>query len=141
MYVYYSDLDSTGHRRGWMSDAWSYQLAHVDRLVDQLASALPPDGALFVTADHGMVDVGPEGRVDADVEPALQDGVALLAGDARARYVYARPGAADGVLAAWRGRWGRGPSVVPVETRPPTPAGSGRTWQTRSGHGSVTSSP
>ena len=63
-----------------------------------------------MTADHGMVDVGPEGRVDADVEPALQDGVALLAGDARARYVYARPGAADGVLAAWRGRWGRGPT-------------------------------
>jgi Type I phosphodiesterase / nucleotide pyrophosphatase len=102
VYVYYSDLDSTGHSRGVNSDAWTYQLAHVDRFVEQLASVLPPDGALLVTADHGMVDVGPDGRVDADAEPTLQEGAAFLAGDARARYVYARPGAAADVLAAWR---------------------------------------
>jgi Type I phosphodiesterase / nucleotide pyrophosphatase len=112
VYVYYSDLDSTGHLRGWTSNAWTYQLAHLDRFVEQLASALPPDAALLVTADHGMVDVGPDGRVDADTEAALHDGVALLAGDPRARYVYARPGAAADVLAAWRECLGSRAEVV-----------------------------
>ncbi len=112
VYVYYSDLDSTGHARGWTSDAWTYQLAHLDRFVEQLASVLPPGGALLVTADHGMVDIGPDGRVDADAESVLQDGVALLGGDPRARYVYARPGAAIDVLAAWRETLGKGADVV-----------------------------
>jgi hypothetical protein len=112
VYVYYSDLDSTGHLRGWTSDAWTYQLAHLDRFVEQLASVLPTDAVLLVTADHGMVDVGPDGRVDADTESALQDGVALLAGDPRARYVYARPGAAADVLVAWRECLGSRADVV-----------------------------
>ena len=42
-------------------------------------------------------------RVDVDDEPALLDGVALLAGEPRARYVHAVPGAAADVLDAWRG--------------------------------------
>jgi predicted AlkP superfamily pyrophosphatase or phosphodiesterase len=112
VYVYYSDLDSTGHHRGWTSDAWSYELAHVDRFVEQLASALPRDGVLLVTADHGMVDVGPQGRVDFDTDSALQQGVALIAGDPRARYVYARPGAAADVLAAWREKLGSRAEVI-----------------------------
>jgi predicted AlkP superfamily pyrophosphatase or phosphodiesterase len=115
VYVYYSDLDSTGHQRGWTSDAWTYQLAHVDRFVEQLASALPPDGVLIITADHGMVDIDAEGRVDFDAEPPLQEAVALIAGDPRARYVYARPGAAADVLDAWRERLGAAAEVISRE--------------------------
>jgi hypothetical protein len=100
--VYHADLDSTGHVFGCSSDAWRYHLGHVDKLAEQLAGALPPGTALYVTADHGMTDVPPDDRIDADAEPALRDGVALLGGDARARYVYAEPGAAADVLAAWR---------------------------------------
>jgi hypothetical protein len=100
--VYHAGLDSTGHALGCTSDAWRFQLGHVDRLAEHLAGALPPGTALYVTADHGMVDVGPGDRVDADSRPELRDGVALLGGDARARYVYARPGAAADVLASWR---------------------------------------
>jgi hypothetical protein len=100
--VYHADLDSTGHVLGCSSDAWRYHLAHVDKLAEQLAGALPPGTALHVTADHGMTDAGPQDRIDADAEAGLRDGVALLGGDARARHVYAEPGAADDVLAAWR---------------------------------------
>jgi hypothetical protein len=58
---------------------------------------------MYVTADHGMVDVGPDDRIDADEDSSvLRDGVALLGGEARARHVYARPGAAEDVLATWR---------------------------------------
>ena len=100
--VYHADLDSTGHVFGCSSDAWRYHLEHVDKLAEQLAAALPPGTVLHVTADHGMVNVGPQDRIDADAEPDLREGVALLGGDARARYVYARPGAQADVLAAWR---------------------------------------
>jgi len=100
--VYHGDLDSTGHVFGVGSDAWSKQLAHVDKLAEQLASDLPPGASLYVTADHGMVDVGPDDRIDYDAESALRSGVFLLGGEPRARHVYARPGAAADVLAAWR---------------------------------------
>ena len=70
--------------------------------MERLAAGLPPDAALWITADHGMVDVPADRRVDYDSSPDLRQGVALLGGEARARHVYARPGAAGDVLAAWR---------------------------------------
>jgi hypothetical protein len=52
-------------------------------------------------ADHGMVDCPLEGRIDIDEEPDLQDGVALVGGEARFRHLYCRGGAVDDVIAAW----------------------------------------
>src|ERR1700744_2400993 len=79
--AYHGDLDNAGHRYGVSSEAWFNQLAHVDRLAEQIASGLPHGAAMYVTADHGMVDVGPDDRIDLD-EPGtpLRDGVALLGG-------------------------------------------------------------
>jgi hypothetical protein len=100
--VYHGELDATGHACGCGSDAWRYHLGHVDKLAEQLAGALPPGTTLYITADHGMVDVPPQDRVDADAVPGLRAGVALLGGEPRARHVYAEPGAAADVLTAWR---------------------------------------
>jgi hypothetical protein len=100
--VYTGDLDGTGHAWGCGSLAWRYQLAHIDKLAEQIAHALPPGVPLYITADHGMVDVPPAARIDADLVPELQTGVALLGGEPRARHVYAAPGAAGDVLAAWQ---------------------------------------
>ncbi|HEY1916934.1 MAG TPA: nucleotide pyrophosphatase/phosphodiesterase family protein [Streptosporangiaceae bacterium] len=100
--VYTGDLDSTGHVFGSGSDAWYYELGHVDKLAEQLASVLPPGTLLYVTADHGMVDVPQAARIDMDETFALRTGVALLGGEPRARHVYAEPGAAADVLATWR---------------------------------------
>ncbi len=102
VYAYHPDLDRTGHVRGVGSEAWRLQLAHVDLLVRHLAERLPRDAALLVTGDHGMVDLRPEQRLDLADHPELSAGVRLLGGEARARHVYARPGAAKDVLAAWR---------------------------------------
>jgi hypothetical protein len=99
--VYYGDLDSTGHALGCGSDAWRYELAHVDKLAEQLAGALPRGTVLHVTADHGMTDVPSADRIDFDALPQLRDGVALLGGEPRARHVYCKPGAAADVLTAW----------------------------------------
>ncbi len=101
-YAYHGDLDLLGHVYGVGSLPWRLQLGHVDRLAATIAEGLPPGTQLVVIADHGMVTVPEEARIDFDTEPALQAGVRLLGGDPRARYVYTDPGATDDVLAAWR---------------------------------------
>ncbi|MEU2924084.1 nucleotide pyrophosphatase/phosphodiesterase family protein [Streptomyces sp. NPDC007251] len=104
VYTYYSELDGAGHRYGVASDTWRGQLMYVDRLAQRLAEQLPPRSALYVTADHGMVDVpfDDEHRIDVDTDWELRAGVALLGGEGRARHVYAVPGAEDDVLTVWR---------------------------------------
>jgi hypothetical protein len=102
VYGYIPELDLTGHVRGVDSPSWRAQLEFVDRIVEHLVTGLPDDAALLVTADHGMLDVPADTRFDLDAEPALTDGVRVLAGEPRARYVHALPGAEDDVLARWR---------------------------------------
>ena len=101
--AYHPGLDTTGHARGVGSESWRLELAHVDVLAGQLARRLPVGSALVVTGDHGMVDVPEEAKVDLADRPELEAGVRMLGGEARARYVYAEPGAAPDVLAAWTG--------------------------------------
>ena len=108
VYVYFGDLDATGHRRGCASDAWHLELAHLDGVVERTAALLPADTTLLVTSDHGMVDVPFESRWDVAEVPALAAGVEVVAGDLRGVHVHARPGAADDVLAAWRATIGAG---------------------------------
>ncbi|WP_336320552.1 nucleotide pyrophosphatase/phosphodiesterase family protein [Streptomyces lavendofoliae] len=104
VYTYYSEVDGSGHRFGVDSDAWRGQLMCVDRLVQRLAEQLPPRSALYVTADHGMIDIpfDERSRIDFDEDWELRAGVALLGGEGRARHVYAVPGAESDVLACWR---------------------------------------
>jgi hypothetical protein len=115
VYLYHPDLDRTGHVRGVAGEAWRLELAQIDRLVGHIVERLPGDAALFVTGDHGMVDLRPSQRVDLADQPELAAGVRLLAGEARARHVHAQRGAAADVLAAWRGLLGHAMWVVPGE--------------------------
>jgi hypothetical protein len=106
VYCYLSELDLIGHVRGAETDAWLAQLRLVDAFVEQLAARLPTDARLLVTADHGMVTVSPEGRIDLDDSRVLSAGVVALGGEPRARHVHTRAGAADDVLATWRAELG-----------------------------------
>ena len=110
VYAYHGGLDMTGHVRGCTSDAWRFQLEQVDLIAAQVLAEIPVDTALVVTADHGMIDVADSDKIDMDAGPddpgseqaqGLSAGVRLVAGEPRARYVYAQPGAVDDVLAAW----------------------------------------
>src|SRR5215475_6234867 len=91
-YAYHGDLDLVGHVYGPGSPPWRLQLSHVDRLATAIAGGLPERTALVVTADHGMVGITEEHRLDIDTTPALQAGVRLVAGEPRARYLYAEAG-------------------------------------------------
>ena len=99
-YVYWPDLDRTGHARGVGSRAWKSDLQEVDRLVTQIADALPSGAVAIVTADHGMVNC--DERISIDDDPLLSSGVLRIAGEPRMRHVYVREGSAPEVEAAWR---------------------------------------
>jgi len=105
-YVYFGDLDATGHRRGCSSSAWLRELTHIDWVVEQIADVLPVGSTLIVTSDHGMVDVPFANRWDVAETPALAAGVDVVAGDLRGLHVHVRPGATDDVVAAWRATLG-----------------------------------
>ena len=100
-YVYFGDLDATGHRHGCQSPGWREELAHLDHVVERLATTMPAGAALVVTSDHGMVDVPMGNRWDLARTPGLAEGVESVAGDMRGVHVYARPGAPTDVLQAW----------------------------------------
>ncbi len=102
VYTYHADLDAAGHSAGVASGKWLDRLRGVDRLARRLAATLPARSALYVTGDHGMLDVPPDTRLDLAERPRLCEGLLLLGGEPRARHLYTRPGAAADVLAAWR---------------------------------------
>ncbi len=101
-YAYHGDLDVLGHAYGPGSPAWCEQLRFIDRMAAAIAAALPSDGLLVVTADHGMVSMTGADRIAVEDHPELLDGVRLLGGEARVRHVYAEPDATSDVLARWR---------------------------------------
>ncbi|CAN5389000.1 alkaline phosphatase family protein [soil metagenome] len=110
VYAYFGGLDTTGHLRGCTSQAWRFELGQVDSMVASILSGMGPDTALVVTADHGMLDVASEDKIDLDASAdelgaadalSLAAGVRLVAGEPRARYLYTRPGADADVAAAW----------------------------------------
>lgn len=100
VYGYHADLDAMGHVYGPGSPQWQVQLAQADRLVETIATNLPPDALLAVTGDHGMVTM--TNTIDADTHPDLRAGIRALSGEPRARHAHALPGAAADVLATWQ---------------------------------------
>ncbi|SFS39506.1 alkaline phosphatase family protein [Saccharopolyspora flava] len=114
-YGYHGGVDLLGHIHGPGSIQWRMQLRQIDAFVQMIAEALPPGAVLGVVADHGMVDLDPAEAIDADADPALSDGVRLIGGEVRVRQVYARPGARDDVLAAWRDTIGAAGAVMTGE--------------------------
>ncbi len=111
-YVYEGELDATGHRLGCRSHGWRQQLETIDQFALRLRDSLPAGVALLITADHGMVDVALDRRVDVDAEPELLDGIEVFGGEARFRHLYCRDGAADEVAERWRRRLGADALVV-----------------------------
>jgi len=97
VYAYYPGVDEVAHAHGLETAFYPAELRAADRLVGDLLDALPDDAALVVTADHGQVQVGPDGW--RTLAP-LHDLVETYAGDGRFRYLHAKPGRAAELYAA-----------------------------------------
>ncbi|GAA1849204.1 alkaline phosphatase family protein [Brevibacterium marinum] len=101
VYLYWGNLDKTGHVHGSNSSQWTEELEHVDLALSRLADDLPSDSTMIVTADHGMVDIDHSLRLDLADHPALRTGVRHVGGEPRALHVYAAEGAEADVRSAW----------------------------------------
>ena len=112
VYVYWGDLDKAGHEQGCNSWKWIEELERIDAFTRRLAEGLPSHATLLVTADHGMVDVPFENRLDLAREPELAAGIRHVGGEPRSLQLHCRPGAVDDVVAAWRERLGADMTVM-----------------------------
>ncbi len=111
-YLYWHDVDKTGHHHGWGSWQWGEALTELDHELGRLARSLPRDTLLVVTADHGMVDVDPARRRDVGTDPVLGAQVAMTGGEPRALHLHLEPGVDPrDVAARWQDTLG-GDAVV-----------------------------
>ncbi len=95
-YAYYDGVDKVAHERGF-GPFYDAELRNVDRLVGDVLDQLPDGAVLLVTADHGQVQVGENSVTPhADVLRCVRG----QSGEGRFRWLHARPGAADDLLAA-----------------------------------------
>lgn len=101
-YCYWGEIDAAGHKHGWGSDEWASALEDADREISRLASSLPADTALVVTADHGMIDVPGAPRWDIATHAELARDVELATGEPRALHLHTTPDAAADVAARWQ---------------------------------------
>ncbi|WP_258805638.1 alkaline phosphatase family protein [Pseudarthrobacter sp. NS4] len=110
MYFYLNELDKAGHRYGCQSEQWEHQLEELDATMKRLNASLPAGTSILLTADHGMLDVPEQHRVDFSADPALVDGVRHTAGEPRMVHLYledtANGTSRDRLLTAWRARFG-----------------------------------
>ena len=99
-YLYINALDHAGHNDGVGSEKWLLALQQVSDLILKLADRLPKNTDLYVTADHGMVNVGE--KIVLGVENDLMQNISLVGGEPRARHMYVVEGALDEAVAQWR---------------------------------------
>jgi hypothetical protein len=93
VYLYWGDVDKTGHHQGVGSWQWGDQLEALDGELRRLVRSMPRGASVVLTADHGMVDVDLAQRWDVGSTPALAADVALVAGEPRALHVHLDDGA------------------------------------------------
>jgi hypothetical protein len=103
VYVYVNDLDSAGHSDGVGSDKWVAALGMIDQLVSQLMKEVPKGTRMWITSDHGMVNV--EEKIIIGRDNPLLDGVSVVAGEPRARHIYLTndsPAAREDAASLWQ---------------------------------------
>jgi hypothetical protein len=102
VFGYTAVLDTAAHEHGIASPEWARAAAEVNEFLERIVAGLPADAVLLVTADHGGLDIGPGERLDIDADARLADGVRVIAGEPRVRYLHTEPGRAVEVAQRWR---------------------------------------
>lgn len=83
IYLYVNELDRAGHKFGPGSAPWLEVLEEVDSLARRMCRRLPESTLAALTADHGMIEVSEDDRLDFSVHGALVEYIAHTAGEPR----------------------------------------------------------
>lgn len=102
VYCYYDGIDKIAHERGF-GDHYDAELLTVDRLIADIATVLPRDAVLLITADHGQVMVGEH---TMPLAPAVTQLLTHQSGEGRFRWLHVAGGRVDEVVAAARSHHG-----------------------------------
>lgn len=110
VYMYWGEVDATGHHYGPNSAQWREEVVRIDRALYSLRQQLPPQVPLIITADHGMVDIPDENsnvfpgpsRIDIAEHMELQRNISNVAGEPRFLHLHTEPGTAEPVASAWQ---------------------------------------
>jgi predicted AlkP superfamily pyrophosphatase or phosphodiesterase len=86
VYLYVNDLDNAGHSDGVGSDKWIAALSAIDQMVSQLMKEVPKGTRIWVTSDHGMINV--QEKIIIGKDNPLLTGISVIAGEPRARHLY-----------------------------------------------------
>ncbi len=89
VYAYYPGVDTIAHEFGLHDRTYRRELADTDRLVGELADALPPTVALLISSDHGQMHLERSSWLEL---PEVVARTSAMAGDGRFRYCYAPRG-------------------------------------------------
>jgi hypothetical protein len=111
VFAYWDGIDKIAHIAG-LGEHYDAELAATDALVAAVTSALPAGAALVVTADHGQVEVGAGAR---PLDDSVAEATVLVSGEARFRWLHARPGRAAELAAVTADVYGDEAWVATVE--------------------------
>ncbi len=89
VYLYMNDLDVAGHSDGVGSDKWLAALTMIDQMLASLMKEMPQGTRIWLTSDHGMINVGKKIVIGKD-NPLLEN-IATIGGEPRARHLYLKP--------------------------------------------------
>lgn len=103
-YLYINDVDEASHGAGYGSEKFKVALRKVDELLAAVIASVPAGTRIWLVSDHGMVN-----RTDYIVlgdGNSLLDGVDLLAGEPRMRYLYLPSERRERVKSQWSAELG-----------------------------------
>jgi predicted AlkP superfamily pyrophosphatase or phosphodiesterase len=103
VYLYVNDLDAAGHSDGVGSDKWIAALSAIDAMVASLLEQLPKGVRIWVTADHGMINVGD--KIVMGFENPLLTNIATIAGEPRTRHLYLAADLPEAALLESKSMW------------------------------------
>ncbi len=86
VYLYMNDLDVAGHSDGVGSDKWLAALVMIDQMLANLMKEVPQGTRIWLTSDHGMINVGE--KIIMGVDNPLLENISVIGGEPRARHLY-----------------------------------------------------
>lgn len=90
--LYIPELDQTAHAQGVTSLSWLAVLEEVDGALRDLSLGLPRDVEIYLTADHGVIDVPAAQHVDVVADDWGLAGNPVVGGEPRGLQIFAREG-------------------------------------------------